>query len=319
MLKQGRENEASLGSADAEVVAGLSLDCHLSRSLAVAKRLDNVCLLLHGQYVILHGSSKVGKNSSLPADRERRILDRLGRDGQVNATALAEEFSTSEDTIRRDLRELAARGLCQRVYGGAVVISPASTPIAVRVGESNDRKEALGRTLATLLRPKQFVYIDAGSTNLAFARVLPNDLPITIATHDPAIAAVVMGKSAIKLLLIGGSVNREVGAALGGRAMREVAGMRPDLLILGVCSIHASEGLGAFDADDAEMKKTLIQTAGSVAVAVLNEKLQSVAAHKVSEVDSIADVVVESDAPASGVMPLSQKGLRLQWAAPAAH
>jgi DeoR/GlpR family transcriptional regulator of sugar metabolism len=127
--------------------------------------------------MIMPGSSEVGKNSSFPADRERRILDRLSRDGQVNATVLAEEFSTSEDTIRRDLRKLAARGLCQRVYGGAVVISPASTPIAVRVGESNDRKEALGRTLATLLRPKQFVYIDAGSTNLAFARVLPHDLP----------------------------------------------------------------------------------------------------------------------------------------------
>jgi len=62
-----------------------------------------------------------------------------------------------------------------------------------------------------------------------------------------------MRKSAIKLLSIGGSVNREVGAALGGRAMSEVAGMRPDLLLLGVCSIHANEELGAFDAGDAEM------------------------------------------------------------------
>ena len=272
--------------------------------------------MLHGQCVIMHGLIKVGKNSYLPADRERRILDRLSRDGQVNGTALAEEFSTSEDTIRRDLRELAARGLCQRVYGGAIVTSPASTPIAVRVGESNDRKEALGRTLATLLRPKQFVYIDAGSTNLAFARVLSHDLPLTVATHDPAIAACVMGKAAIKLLLIGGSVNREVGAALGGRAMREVAGMRPDLLVLGVCSIHTNEGIGAFDAEDAEMKRTLILKAGSVAVAVLNEKLESVAAHKISEIDSIADVVVEADAPASAMRALSERGLRIHKAAP---
>src|SRR3984957_17495017 len=275
--------------------------------------------MFHDWCMVMHGRSWIGKNSSLPADRGRRILDRLGRDGQVHATALAEEFSTSEDTIRRDLRELAARGLCQRVYGGAVVTSTASTPIAVRVGESIPRKEALGRTLATLLRPKQFVYIDAGSTNLAFARVLPRDLPITVATHDPAIAACVMGKAAIKLLLIGGSVNREVGAALGGRAMREVASMRPDLLILGLCSIHANEGLGAFDAEDAEMKRALIETAGSVAVAVLNEKLESVAAHKVSEIDSIADVVVEADAQPSAMMALSEKGLRLHKAAPATN
>ena len=101
--------------------------------------------------------------------------------------------------------------------------------------------------------------------------------------------------------------------------MRDVASMRPDLLILGVCSIHANEGLGTFDAEDAEMKRTLIQTAGSVAVAVLNEKLESVAAHQVSEIDSIADVVVEADAQADALMALAERGLRLHQAAPRTH
>ena len=95
--------------------------------------------------------------------------------------------------------------------------------------------------------------------------------------------------------------------------------MRPDLLVLGVCSIHAKEGLGAFDAEDAGMKRTLIQRTGSVAGAVLNEKLESVAAHKVSEIDSIADVVVEADAPPSAMTALSEKGLRLHKAAPATN
>ena len=126
-----------------------------------------------------------------------------------------------------------------------------------------------------------------------------------------------LGRSGIKLLLIGGSVNLELGASLGGRAMREVARIRPDLLVLGVCSIHAKEGLGAFDAEDAEMKRTLIQRAGSVAV--LNEKLESVAAHRVSGIDSIADVVVEADAPADAMMALAERGLRIHQTAPRTH
>jgi DeoR/GlpR family transcriptional regulator of sugar metabolism len=73
------------------------------------------------KYMVLHVLDSDNKNVSLPADRQRRILDRLSRDGQVNATILATEFSTSEDTIRRDLRDLAAKSLCQRVYGGAVL------------------------------------------------------------------------------------------------------------------------------------------------------------------------------------------------------
>jgi DeoR/GlpR family transcriptional regulator of sugar metabolism len=132
-----------------------------------------------------------------------------------------------------------------------------------------------------------------------------------------AVSASGSGTVRIKLLLIGGSVNPEVGASLGGRAMREVARIRPDLLVLGVCSIHAKEGLGAFDAEDAEMKRTLIQRAGSVAV--LNEKLESVAAHRVLEIDSIADVVVEADAPADAMMALAERGLRIHQTAPRTH
>src|SRR5258708_30217300 len=100
-----------------------------------------------------------GENLTLPANRQRKILDLLGANGQVSASLLAKEFTTSEDTIRRDLRDLASRGLCQRVYGGAMLVSPASTSIQVRITEERDRKDALGEMLATLLRKGQFIFI----------------------------------------------------------------------------------------------------------------------------------------------------------------
>jgi DeoR/GlpR family transcriptional regulator of sugar metabolism len=264
--------------------------------------------------MVLHVLDSDNKNVSLPADRQRRILDRLSRDGQVNATVLATGFSTSEDTIRRDLRDLAAKGLCQRVYGGAVLMSPASSSIAVRASESNARKEALGRRMTTLLQPKQFLFIDAGSTNLAFARMLPADLKLTVATHDPSIAASLIKKPGIELIMVGGRIDPEVGAALGGRALQEISGMRPDLLVLGVCSVHVDQGVGAFNFEDAQMKSVLIQGAGSVAVALLNEKLRSAAPQIVSQVDSISDVVVEADAPRSATRAFVQRGLRVHKA-----
>ena len=60
-------------------------------------------------------------NSALEAaERQVAILDRIRRNGHVLANELAIEFETSEDTIRRALRELAERGLCKRVDGGAL-------------------------------------------------------------------------------------------------------------------------------------------------------------------------------------------------------
>src|SRR5271169_5549879 len=144
--------------------------------------------------------------SILAAERQQQILERLDRDGRVLAASLAEVFATSEDTIRRDLRDLAGRGLCRRVYGGALPVSPASSSAEVRRGEVAERKAALGQTLAALVAPGSLVFIDSGSTNLAAARALPNDLRLTVATHDPAIAAALLANPEVTLWLIGGRV-----------------------------------------------------------------------------------------------------------------
>jgi DeoR/GlpR family transcriptional regulator of sugar metabolism len=61
----------------------------------------------------------------LTTQRKKLILSRLAADGQVVAKDLAQEFDTSEDTIRRDLRELARGGKLQRVHGGALPASVA--------------------------------------------------------------------------------------------------------------------------------------------------------------------------------------------------
>ena len=62
----------------------------------------------------------------LTSQRKQLILDALKRNGQVIAKSLSAEFEVSEDTIRRDLRELAAEGQLQRVHGGALPASPAA-------------------------------------------------------------------------------------------------------------------------------------------------------------------------------------------------
>src|SRR6202453_1106711 len=197
--------------------------------------------------------------SLMPAERQKEILERIRKDGRVLAKDLAREFSTSEDTIRRALRDLAAQGLCARVYGGALAISPASGTILQRRREAVDRKLALGQKTASIIQPGQFVFIDAGSTNLAVARSLPKSIGLTVATHDPTIAAVLAGRTDLTLITIGGQVNPLIGAAVDGQALRVILGMRPDLLFLGLCALDADNGIAAFHNEDAQMKRSLIE------------------------------------------------------------
>jgi PAS domain S-box-containing protein len=112
----------------------------------------------------------------MPAERQKEILQRIQKDGRVLATDLAQEFQTSEDTIRRALRDLAAQGRCTRVYGGALAMSAASGSALERRKESAERKLARGKEMAPMVRSGQLLFIDAGSTNLAAARSLPEEL-----------------------------------------------------------------------------------------------------------------------------------------------
>jgi DeoR/GlpR family transcriptional regulator of sugar metabolism len=251
----------------------------------------------------------------LAAERQQQILDRLRQDGRVLAVNLADAFGASEDTVRRDLRDLAARGLCRRVYGGALPISPASAPAHIRADEAEDRKAALGEALAAFISPGQFVFIDAGTTNLAAARRLPKGLGAMIATHDPSIAAALSARSDVTVWLIGGRVDPHVGAALGARTLRDVETMRPDLFLLGVCALDPIVGISAFNPEDAELKRTLLDRSGAVAAAVLSEKLGAGAPFVVGAAGSIDRVVVEADAPEPLTLELAAHGVAISRAA----
>jgi DeoR/GlpR family transcriptional regulator of sugar metabolism len=250
----------------------------------------------------------------LAAERQQQIFERLGRDGRVLAAALAEAFSTSEDTIRRDLRDLASRGLCRRVYGGALPVSPASNSAQIRIGEATDRKAALGRALAALVTPGTFIFVDSGSTNLAAVRAFPEGLRVTAATHDPAIAAALSARTEVTLWLIGGRVDPQIGAALGGRTLADVEVLRPDLALLGVCALDPVAGVGAFDPEDAEIKRAILRNAGRVAAALLNEKLETGAPFAVGRTESLDTVVLEADAPESVARAFAERGIDVRRA-----
>src|SRR6202521_5433689 len=153
-----------------------------------------------------------------PMERRDIIAGRLAQGQSVTAGSLAEEFSVSPDAIRRDLRALAAEGRCRRVYGGALPLSKAMAPMAARMEEARARKQALAGKAASLVKPGQFVFVDSGSTNLALVSCLPEDFELTIATNSIDIAAAALRRSDLRLIMVGGDVNHNVGGCVDAQA-----------------------------------------------------------------------------------------------------
>src|ERR1700748_2810691 len=124
----------------------------------------------------------------LTRQRKEYLLELLQATGQIVAKTVSQELGLSEDTIRRDLRELASEGRLQRVHGGALPASPAVGDFAARQQLAPEGKVAIGRAAAKLVRPGQVVILDGGTTTFELAKHLPLDLEATGGTHSPTIA-----------------------------------------------------------------------------------------------------------------------------------
>ncbi len=156
----------------------------------------------------------------LTSQRKQMILEKLEAEGQVQSTALSVHFSVSEDTIRRDLRELAAEGRLQRVHGGALPASSAVVTFAERKTVKMDAKKNVARKGAQLISAGQVVIIDGGTTTAELITFLPPDLQITVVTHSPSIALGLVEHPLIDVILIGGRLYKHSIVTVGAAAMK---------------------------------------------------------------------------------------------------
>lgn len=247
----------------------------------------------------------------LAAQRRDLLLDRLRADGRVVAKDLAVELGISEDSIRRDLRELAAAGLCQRVYGGALPASPAVVDYAARQHVEPAGKERVARAAVGLIRPGSTVILDGGTTALAVARALPPDLRATIVTHSPTVAAALVDHPTVDVYVLGGRLFKHSAVTCGAAAAEAAQQVSADVFLLGVTGVHHEAGLTTGDADEAAMKRALAARAGDTYVLASSEKVGAASAFVVLGLDAVAGVVTDADPAGAPYRALAAAGVRL--------
>ena len=232
----------------------------------------------------------------LVAERRDLLLARLNRDGKLVAKDLAQELGVSEDSVRRNLRELAAAGLCQRVYGGAVPVSRAVVDYKARGVVEPESKDRVAQRAAALIRPGARVIVDGGTTTRAVIRALPHDLSATVITHSPTIAAALIDHPQIEILLLGGRVYKHSAVACGAAAAEAAGAISADLFLLGVTGVHPQEGLTTGDAEEAAMKRTLAARAADTYVLASAEKIGAASAYTVLPLKDVTAIVTDTPA-----------------------
>lgn len=225
-------------------------------------------------------------------DHLRRLLVESGR---IVAKDVAGELGVSEDSIRRDLRELAEAGECVRVYGGAVPVPPAEQPVSHRSDIATDSKVRVARAAVALVAPASTVLLDAGTTTLAVARLLPSGLGLTVVTPSPAVALAAAEHSDARVIMIGGELSRHSLVAGGGLALEAIARLGADLLLLGATGIHPDHGLTCGSLDDAVTKRALVARSARTLVLGSEEKIGAVHPFPILPLAEVDGVVVDPE------------------------
>ena len=230
----------------------------------------------------------------LVAERKQLLLARLHEEGKIVARELAEELGISEASVRRDLRDLAAAGQCQRVYGGAVPVSRALVDYRSRAGVEPESKRRIAARAAQLIKAGDRVILDGGTTTLAVTRALPPDLHATVITHSPTIAAALIEHPTVEILLLGGRIYKHSAIACGAAAAEAARAITADLFLLGVTGVHAHHGLTTGDAEEAAMKRTLAGQAADTYVLASSEKIGAVSPYKVLELGATTAILTDA-------------------------
>lgn len=247
----------------------------------------------------------------LTRQRKQMILERLTSQGQVIAKDFSAELGVSEDTIRRDMRELASNGLLQRVHGGALPASPAVVDFASRQRLAPDAKVAIGRAAALSIKSGQVVILDGGTTTVQLARHLPRGLEATVVTHSPTIAIELVHHPSVEVVLLGGRLFKHSVVAVGAAAIEGIRDIRADTYFMGVTGIHPEAGLSTGDLEEAHVKRALSRAAADTVVLASAEKLFAASAYVIAPITEVNEIITDKSVPESATAPFERLGIRV--------
>ncbi len=228
----------------------------------------------------------------IQAQREERILKLLKENGGVTVDELAEGFSVSVMTIRRDLDRLEQRGLAERRHGGAVLPGRfvGEEAYATKAESRVEEKKRIAQKAATLVRDGNIVLLDAGTTTLAVLRALSPRNGLTIVTDDLVIA-LEASRSGMETYMAGGRVQAETGSVMGDAARSFFERLSIDIAFIGVSGVSRDGFACTTVMEKAAVKSAMMRASRKTVLVVDDSKFGAASFVKICAITEFDAVV----------------------------
>ncbi len=245
----------------------------------------------------------------LKEERQNHILQRLSKFNKVLSSELSLDLNVSEDTIRRDLKELSDLNLLKKVHGGAIINSHNPFHYRDREVYALEQKLQIVRKALPIIEDGKVIIIDGGTTNLELVKIFPKDLKATIITNSIPIAVHLSNHPNIEVFFLGGKMLKEAQVTIGIDVINSLSNIHADLAFLGTRSIDIEMGVTEIDLEETHVKRAILKAANNVACLVISEKINTIQPYMVGGLQSINYLITELDVNESILQPYRRNGI----------
>lgn len=238
-------------------------------------------------------------DGALPGRRRALLTEFIEEHGQATVTELADAFSVSADTVRRDLDWLAKRGAVSRTYGGAVTVTglaTTDTSFSDRSSVHRGEKHHIASAAAERIADGETVILNGGTTTLAVARALGVRRNLTIVTNNIRLPAVLPPAAVRDVYLIGGSCRLASHVTIGPVTFPGTEGISADVAVIGVGGVAARAGFTTTNLQEAQMMAEMIASAQRTIVVADSSKFGRSAFAHIVRLDAV-DMLITNRKP----------------------
>ena len=246
-------------------------------------------------------------------ERQQVILERARARGRVDVTALADEFTVTTETIRRDLTILERHGVVRRVHGGAIPVERLGFEPALATRESvmTAEKTRIAKAALAELPDEGSILLDAGSTTARLADELPTDRELTVVTHSVNIALTLSTRPNLTIMLVGGRLRSRTLATVDAWALQALRETFVDVAFIATNGISVERGLTTPDSAEAMIKRAAVASSRRCVLLADHTKIGNDCFTRFAELKDIDTFITDDRVDRATVNEMAQAGPRI--------
>lgn len=252
------------------------------------------------------------KNTYIPAERQKKMMEYIEANTSAQIHELAEKFHVSEATVRRDLDELDQQGALRRTHGGAIKVDRSTSYESMyseKIGQMLDEKHRIAEAAAKMVHPGDTVMIDSGTTTFFIAQTLSHHESLTLITNDLYIAYQTPIHPSSTLIVTGGTRRQGRQELVGTVTENFIRDTHVDIAFVGVDGIDLTGGVTNANFAEVGVKRLMLRSAARGVIAADHSKFGRVALARICDLQDAS--LILTDTGLEGDMLLRMKKLNV--------